>query len=161
MEILVREPELADALHQRRDALVRLCVVGVLQRVAIGFGIAAVVGVVVGCVIGQSVWVMRGLDPIFQVLRTVPPLAWLDPPSALQVLRLAQEMFTNVLKHARARHVHVSLRRVGDDVQVEIADDGVGCPARGWTNGRPRTRTSGRRRARRSPGRRSRSRRRT
>jgi signal transduction histidine kinase len=59
----------------------------------------------------------------------VPPLAWLDPPSALQVLRLAQEMFTNVLKHARARHVHVSLRRVGDDVQVEIADDGVGCPA--------------------------------
>lgn len=59
----------------------------------------------------------------------VPPLAWLDPPSALQVLRLAQEMFTNVLKHARAHHVHVSLRRVGDDVQVEIADDGVGCPA--------------------------------
>jgi signal transduction histidine kinase len=59
----------------------------------------------------------------------VPPLAWLDPPSALQVLRLAQEMFTNVLKHAQAHHVHVSLRRVGDDVQVEIADDGVGCPA--------------------------------
>jgi two-component system sensor histidine kinase UhpB len=37
-------------------------------------------------------------------------------------------MFTNVLKHARAHHVHVSLRRVGDDVQVEIADDGVGSP---------------------------------
>jgi nitrate/nitrite transport system permease protein len=48
-----------------------------LQRVAYGFGLAAVVGVLVGAVIGQSVWVMRGLDPIFQVLRTVPPLAWL------------------------------------------------------------------------------------
>ncbi len=48
-----------------------------LQRVAYGFGLAAIVGVVVGAVIGQSVWAMRGLDPIFQVLRTVPPLAWL------------------------------------------------------------------------------------
>jgi nitrate/nitrite transport system permease protein len=48
-----------------------------LQRVAFGFGLAAIVGVLIGAVIGQSVWVMRGLDPIFQVLRTVPPLAWL------------------------------------------------------------------------------------
>ncbi|MCV3739014.1 nitrate ABC transporter permease [Rhizobium sp. TRM96647] len=48
-----------------------------LQRVAYGFGLAAVAGVIVGAVIGQSVWAMRGLDPIFQVLRTVPPLAWL------------------------------------------------------------------------------------
>jgi nitrate/nitrite transport system permease protein len=48
-----------------------------LQRVAIGFGIAAVVGVSVGALIGQSIWAMRGLDPIFQILRTVPPLAWL------------------------------------------------------------------------------------
>lgn len=48
-----------------------------LQRVAIGFGLAAVVGVFLGAVVGQSVWAMRGLDPIFQILRTVPPLAWL------------------------------------------------------------------------------------
>ena len=48
-----------------------------LQRVAVGFGIAAVVGVIVGAVIGQSIWATRGLDPIFQILRTVPPLAWL------------------------------------------------------------------------------------
>lgn len=48
-----------------------------LQRVAYGFGLAAIAGVVIGAVIGQSIWAMRGLDPIFQVLRTVPPLAWL------------------------------------------------------------------------------------
>ncbi|WP_126974637.1 nitrate ABC transporter permease [Frigidibacter oleivorans] len=48
-----------------------------LERVAMGFGLAAVIGVGTGAVIGQSVWLMRGLDPIFQVLRTVPPLAWL------------------------------------------------------------------------------------
>ena len=29
----------------------------------------------VGALVGQSVWAMRGLDPLFQVLRTVPPLA--------------------------------------------------------------------------------------
>ncbi|NMG37738.1 nitrate ABC transporter permease [Chelativorans sp. ZYF759] len=48
-----------------------------LERVAYGFGLAAIVGVLIGAVIGQSVWMMRGLDPLFQVLRTVPPLAWL------------------------------------------------------------------------------------
>ena len=48
-----------------------------LERVAIGFGLAAVVGVLLGAVVGQSVWAMRCLDPIFQILRTVPPLAWL------------------------------------------------------------------------------------
>ncbi|MBX5187564.1 nitrate ABC transporter permease [Rhizobium sp. NZLR3b] len=48
-----------------------------LQRVLYGFGLASVTGVFVGAIIGQSVWAMRGLDPIFQVLRTVPPLAWL------------------------------------------------------------------------------------
>ncbi len=56
-----------------------------LERVMIGFGLAAVVGVLMGCLIGQSVWAMRGLDPIFQVLRTVPPLAWL--PISLAAFR--------------------------------------------------------------------------
>lgn len=56
-----------------------------LQRVAIGFGLAAVAGVFLGALVGQSVWAMRGLDPIFQVLRTVPPLAWL--PISLAAFR--------------------------------------------------------------------------
>ncbi|MBG0792306.1 nitrate ABC transporter permease [Methylocystis sp. H62] len=48
-----------------------------LQRVAVGFGLASVAGVIVGAFVGQAQWAARGLDPIFQVLRTVPPLAWL------------------------------------------------------------------------------------
>jgi nitrate/nitrite transport system permease protein len=48
-----------------------------LERVGVGFGLAAVAGVLTGAVIGQSAWLMRGVDPLFQVLRTVPPLAWL------------------------------------------------------------------------------------
>ncbi|MCU0832538.1 MAG: nitrate ABC transporter permease [Rhizobiaceae bacterium] len=56
-----------------------------LERVAYGFGLAAIAGVIVGAIIGQSVWAMRGLDPLFQVLRTVPPLAWL--PLSLAAFR--------------------------------------------------------------------------
>jgi nitrate/nitrite transport system permease protein len=48
-----------------------------LRRVAIGFTLAAIVGVAVGVLIGTSQLMFRALDPIFQVLRTVPPLAWL------------------------------------------------------------------------------------
>ena len=56
-----------------------------LQRVLVGFSLSAIVGVLMGAVVGQSVWAMRGLDPIFQILRTVPPLAWL--PIALAAFR--------------------------------------------------------------------------
>ena len=56
-----------------------------LERVFYGFGLAAIVGVLLGALVGQSVWAMRGLDPVFQVLRTVPPLAWL--PISLAAFR--------------------------------------------------------------------------
>ena len=59
-----------------------------LIRVAEGFAIAAVVGVAFGVLLGQSQLAMRGLDPIFQVLRTVPPLAWL--PLSLAAFRDGQ-----------------------------------------------------------------------
>ncbi|QKT04903.1 nitrate ABC transporter permease [Ectothiorhodospiraceae bacterium 2226] len=48
-----------------------------LERVAYGYLLAVVAGIALGVLVGQSTWAMRGLDPIFQVLRTVPPLAWL------------------------------------------------------------------------------------
>ena len=48
-----------------------------LKRVALGYSLAAVAGVSLGVLVGQSTWALRGLDPLFQVLRTVPPLAWL------------------------------------------------------------------------------------
>jgi nitrate/nitrite transport system permease protein len=59
-----------------------------LQRVAFGFSLAAIAGIALGTLIGQSVWAMRGLDPLFQVLRTIPPLAWL--PLALAAFRDGQ-----------------------------------------------------------------------
>jgi nitrate/nitrite transport system permease protein len=48
-----------------------------LGRVAIGYGLAATFGTVIGILIGTNVMLFRGFDPLFQVLRTVAPLAWL------------------------------------------------------------------------------------
>jgi nitrate/nitrite transport system permease protein len=59
-----------------------------LQRVLLGYALASVAGVALGTLVGQSLWAMRGLDPIFQVLRTVPPLAWL--PLSLAAFRDGQ-----------------------------------------------------------------------
>ena len=59
-----------------------------LSRVLYGYGIAAVVGIGLGILIGQSVIAYRALDPLFQVLRTVPPLAWL--PISLSIFQQAQ-----------------------------------------------------------------------
>jgi len=72
-------------VHGSQDVGLGWRVLVSLQRVAIGFGLAAVVGILVGALIGQSDWAMRGLDPVFQVLRTVPPLAWL--PISLAAFR--------------------------------------------------------------------------
>jgi signal transduction histidine kinase len=40
--------------------------------------------------------------------------------------RIVQESLTNVLRHARASQAHVRIAREGDDVRVEVTDDGVG-----------------------------------
>lgn len=58
-----------------------------LKRVALGFSLSASIGILLGVIIGQSRLAMRALDPIFQVLRTVPPLAWL--PISLAAFKAA------------------------------------------------------------------------
>ncbi|WP_135468034.1 nitrate ABC transporter permease [Crenalkalicoccus roseus] len=59
-----------------------------LERVAMGFALSAAVGVALGMLVGSSRLALRALDPLFQVLRTVPPLAWL--PLSLAAFREAQ-----------------------------------------------------------------------
>jgi nitrate/nitrite transport system permease protein len=56
-----------------------------LQRVALGYGLAAVVGVAIGGLLGLNRFIGKGLDPVIQVLRTVPPLAWF--PISLMVFQ--------------------------------------------------------------------------
>lgn len=59
-----------------------------LGRVAIGFTLSALVGIGLGILIGSNQFMYDALDPIFQVLRTIPPLAWL--PISLAALRDSQ-----------------------------------------------------------------------
>ena len=56
-----------------------------LQRVAGGYGLAAVVGVAIGGLLGLNRFAGKGFDPVVQVLRTVPPLAWF--PISLMVFQ--------------------------------------------------------------------------
>ncbi|MBD1858367.1 MULTISPECIES: nitrate ABC transporter permease [Leptolyngbya] len=59
-----------------------------LQRVAVGYTFAAVVGISLGILVGLNKRLSKGLDPIFNILRTVPPLAWV--PIALAALKQNQ-----------------------------------------------------------------------
>ena len=48
-----------------------------LQRVAVGFGLAALVGIPAGFVIGRFNFLSRMFNPLISLLRPVSPLAWL------------------------------------------------------------------------------------
>ncbi len=47
-------------------------------------------------------------------------------PAAIALFRIAQESFTNIIKHARATSVHLSLDLDEGSVLLRIVDDGVG-----------------------------------
>jgi nitrate/nitrite transport system permease protein len=58
-----------------------------LKRVAMGFGLAALVGIPMGFIIGRSKVIGAMLNPIISLLRPVSPLAWL--PIGLLVFKSA------------------------------------------------------------------------
>jgi bicarbonate transport system permease protein len=60
-------------------------ILGSLQRVAIGYTLAAIVGIALGVLIGVNKTMSKALDPLFQLFRTVPPLAWV--PISLAALQ--------------------------------------------------------------------------
>lgn len=59
-----------------------------LARVGMGFGLAALIGIPLGFLIGRVVFLSRMLAPIVSLLRPVSPLAWL--PIGLYVFKEAQ-----------------------------------------------------------------------
>ncbi len=63
-----------------------------LQRVAIGFGFAALVGIPLGFMIGRFEFLSKMLNPIISLLRPVSPLAWL--PIGLLVFKKADPAAT-------------------------------------------------------------------
>ncbi|MFY9461181.1 MAG: nitrate ABC transporter permease [Aquabacterium commune] len=56
-----------------------------LGRVGLGFGLAVLVGIPLGFLIGMSPLAYRALDPFIQVLKPISPLAWM--PIALYTIK--------------------------------------------------------------------------
>jgi signal transduction histidine kinase len=52
----------------------------------------------------------------------------LDPHVSIALYRILQEALTNIVKYARAKHVHVELNASEDNVTLLIEDDGIGIP---------------------------------
>ncbi len=69
-----------------------------------------------------------GITLVWRVAET-PPLAWLDSEHALHVLRMVQEMFTNIVKHASASQVIVATAVAQSAVVLVVEDNGVGFDA--------------------------------
>jgi len=63
----------------------------------------------------------------------LPALATFSPQHSLQVLRMIQETFTNILKHAKASRIDVDISQQpdedGEPICITICDDGKGFPA--------------------------------
>jgi signal transduction histidine kinase len=59
-------------------------------------------------------------------MQDLPALSWLGPPQALQLMRMVQEVLTNVLKHARATSMQMSARCSGLFIEVCVTDNGCG-----------------------------------
>jgi signal transduction histidine kinase len=67
----------------------------------------------------------QGIRPTWDI--TVPDESLtVSPHATLQLLRVAQEALTNVVKHAHASAVDVQLRLEGELLQLEVRDDGLG-----------------------------------
>lgn len=66
-----------------------------------------------------------GIDLRWEV-KDVPKLEWLAPKTALHILRILQEAFTNVIKHTHATEIHVATGVEGDHVVVKVSDNGHG-----------------------------------
>jgi nitrate/nitrite transport system permease protein len=58
-----------------------------LERVAVGFGLAALVGIPMGFILGRFSFINRMVNPLVSLLRPVSPLAWL--PIGLLVFKAA------------------------------------------------------------------------
>ena len=64
------------------------------------------------------------------VMRTLDAGVSLTPEQELVIYRVAQESLTNVVRHADAERVELSLQGNGDGVTLTVRDDGVGLPDR-------------------------------
>jgi signal transduction histidine kinase len=74
-------------------------------------------------------WLCRDLekdDGVSLLLQTAGDFSDVSDRCSLTLFRVCQEGMTNILKHADAKRVQVSLQRQGNTIALIISDDGVG-----------------------------------
>lgn len=49
-----------------------------LRRVLVGFSVATLIGIILGIAMGTSRWAEAIIKPIFELLRPIPPIAWIS-----------------------------------------------------------------------------------
>ncbi len=79
--------QLSDPFYDRgaNDKGIGIQLAWSVSRVALGFGLAALVAIPLGFLIGMSRLIFSALDPFIQVLKPISPLAWM--PLALFTLK--------------------------------------------------------------------------
>ncbi len=86
--------------------------------------------------LGQAVnELLEGL-PGLRVNKDIPAEFLVEDPKLAQtILRCAQELITNAMKHAQASVLSVSLSRERDSITLVVQDNGVGLGKSVWGNG--------------------------
>jgi two-component system sensor kinase FixL len=88
---------------------------------------------------------MEALGELVEQCRTVydvpcnfeyeEPVLIEDNFTATHLFRIAQEAIQNAVKHGRAEHITVGIKRAGDRVSLTIRDDGAGFHPEGYESG--------------------------
>jgi two-component system, NarL family, sensor histidine kinase UhpB len=118
-------PELRGDLEELREAArrgaedVRSIARGLRPEALDELGLASALAALTGSIARPS-----GL----RVDRAIDAALALSPEEELVIYRVAQEALTNVVRHAGASHVSLTLRREPGTVVLTVADDGIGLP---------------------------------
>ncbi len=128
-ELIPRDPDRATAVNAKLEAALR-ATVGDVRRLVYDLRPPALdeLGLVAALrerADQYSSGAASGLRVRVEVPEPLPPL-----PAAVEVAayRIVQEALANVARHARARTCLIRLVASGDELQVEVVDDGLGLP---------------------------------
>ncbi len=103
-----------------------------LRRVAVGFGVATAAGVTVGIAMGTSDWARAIVKPVFELLRPIPPIAWI--PLVILFFGIGETpkyvitgigAFTNVTLNSYTAAQNVDPELVGAARMLGTSDKGI------------------------------------
>ncbi|MDX8362467.1 histidine kinase [Cytobacillus sp. IB215316] len=67
-----------------------------------------------------------GVDVQFEQIGILKDVKYVTPLVKMHILRILQEVFNNINKHAQATSVKVSLLKINEEIHIKIKDNGIG-----------------------------------